>query len=208
MSKEDRKIIVVKKEILFGEDYFNGFRKGSECDYESRILANLQEMRRGDAEIDSSFKQPIGYAIVFNFETKKVFAYQRSKKDERYGEKRLQGKWSWGVGGHIEPLDTGNENPIKESLRREVLNEEINIFGDVHSLDVLGYINDDSNEVGKVHFGILYGVKINGYATPKDEEMSFGKMLNLNRLEEICSDSSDVESWSRIALTPLRELIK
>ena len=124
MGDPNQKIIVVERNLLFGDDYFEGFKPTEEVDYESRILQNYTVMRRGsteepedhsegNAELNLGFKQPIGYTLIFNSELGKVFAYQRSSKDHEYDEKRLQGKWSWGFGGHIEPLDSSNENPIR-----------------------------------------------------------------------------------------------
>lgn len=209
MTKENQKIIVIEREVLFGSDLFEGFKLPHEVNYESRILRNLKIMKRGDVENNPSYKQPIGYTIIINPNLRKVFTYQRSSKDGHYGEKRLQGKWSWGIGGHIEPIDNENGNPIRESMIREVTKEETEIIGNILGEPrILGYINDDSDSVGKVHFGILYMLKIDGYANPKDSEIAHGEMKDLNELEKICySQDCDVEKWSKIALEPLRKLL-
>jgi len=128
MSKDDAQIIVVERDTLFKDGDFQGFKNHSEIDYESVILSNIKSMRRGNAEIDPTHKQPIGYALIINPKTKKVFAYQRSSKDQHYSEKRLQGKWSWGVGGHIDYSDNHHENQLLGSMLRE-LEEEIEIKG-------------------------------------------------------------------------------
>jgi predicted NUDIX family phosphoesterase len=207
MAKEDKQIIVVKRNVLFDRGYFEGFSPNEQFDYESVILGNMKAMRRGDAEIDQNHKQPIGYMIIMNPSTKEVFAYQRSSKDEHYGEKRLQGKWSWGVGGHIEAFELGKENPIRESRLRE-LSEEIEIDGTILNVKPLGYINDDSNSVGRVHFGILYLIEIDGSAKQKDKEIAVSEMLSVNSLDEKCSSPNiEVESWSKIALEPLKNHI-
>lgn len=54
-------------------------------------------MRRGDAEVDPSFKQPIGYAVIRNAQGD-VFLYQRGNKREEFHESRLAGKWACGIG--------------------------------------------------------------------------------------------------------------
>ncbi|RLG13937.1 hypothetical protein DRN69_04820 [Candidatus Pacearchaeota archaeon] len=209
MSKENQKIIVVERDLLFGDNYFQGFRPYCEVDYESRILQNLKIMRRGDAEHNPLYKQPIGYTLIIDPNLKGVFAYQRSSKIKEYGEKRLQGKWSWGIGGHIEPIDNISKNPIRESILREVIKEEVEIIGTIlEEPRVLGYINDDSNSVGSVHFGVLYTLEINGDVKPKDPEIARGSLRTLNHLEFICNSSLyDVEEWSKIALKPLRKLL-
>lgn len=214
MSKSDMRILVVEKNALFGDDFFEGFRAHDKVDYESRILANLKIMRRGNtsenlnhpegnAEMNPNYKQPIGYILIVNPQIKKVFAYQRAVKDEHYGEKRLQRKWSWGIGGHIEAKDSKG-NPLRESMLRE-MDEEVHIDGTILRTRILGYINDESNSVGQVHFGIVYLAEINGIAKPKDKEMAQGEMLSLSELEQICSlKESSVENWSKILLIPLK----
>ena len=220
MSKENQQIIVVERDILFGDEYFEGFRSAEEVDYESRILSNLEIMRRGstkepadhpegNAELDFTYKQPIGYVAVVNPLLKKVFSYLRSSKDEEYEEKRLQGSWSWGFGGHIEPSDTRNGNLIRESVLKWVLRRELEIPERVSDLQILGYLNDDSNEVGKVHFGILYLLNTDAPdAGMRDLEVERVELRTLAGLEELCaSPDCNVEHWSRIALEPLRKLL-
>jgi len=94
-------------------------------------------------------------------------------------------------------------------MLREVIKEETEIIGNIlEEPKVLGYINDDSNSIGRVHFGILYILKIDGYANPKDSEIAHGEMKDLNELEKICSSFEyDVEEWSQMALKPLRKLL-
>ena len=220
MGNPNQRIIVVNKNVLFGNDYFEGFRLAEEIDYESRILKNFQVMRRGstsepknhpegNAELNSEYKQPIGYSIVFNPEIRKIFAYKRSLEDKNYGETRLQGKWSWGFGGHIEPFDTKNGNPIRQSILREVQREEIKLKGEIYSLRILGYINNDSDSVGKVHFGMLYLFTTNAErAEAVDPEIAEIRLCSVKDLESLCSSQDvKVEEWSRIALEPLRKLL-
>jgi len=196
MTKENQKIIVIEREVLFGNDLFEGFKQYHEVDYESRILRNLKIMKRGDVENNPNYKQPIGYTIVINSNLGKVFAYQRSSKDKEYSEKRLQGKWSLGFGGHIEPLDSKDGNSIRESILREVTQEELEIFGYTEYPAVLGYINDDSDSVGKVHFGILYLINTNATKVePKDSEIAEIRLKTINELEKICvSPDYDIEN--------------
>lgn len=207
MNKMDQSIMVVPTETLLGQKYFEGFVASHEHDYQNIILENFKYLRRGNAEEDPSHKQPISYCLIVNPGMKKVFAYQRAVKDEHYTEQRLQGKWSWGIGGHIEELDEENGNPIHESMLRE-LEEEITINGEVN-IKTLGYINYDNDDVSKVHFGILYLIETDAtQVEPKDEEVARGEFLSLSELEEICSSPDcSVEAWSKIALQPLKEYL-
>lgn len=208
MEALERLIMVVKREALFREDCFEGFRPGDEIDYLARILEHPEWMERDAVEDNPAYKQPVAYIIIVNPGLKKTFAYQRSSQDEKYPEKRLQGKWSWGIGGHIEKFDVGGKNPIQTSALRE-LKEEIIIQGPI-SLRVLGYINDDRDEVGKVHFGILYIAETNSTTIkPKDPEIDNGRLRALEELDKIClSTDFTVEEWSRISLEPLKAYLQ
>lgn len=215
MGKSDKRIIVVHKNHLFGNgDFFEGFRPYDEVDYETRILQNMISMRRGstdepvdhpegNAEMNPTYKQPIGYGVIANPEKGIVFAYQRSRKDASYSEKRLQGKWSWGAGGHIESHD-GVKNPIRTSLVRE-LGEEFDISGNVKDPRVLGYIYHDF-DVHQVHFGILYLIETDAtQVLPRDGEAMIVQPKTIQELEAMCnSPDCDVEEWSKTALQVLK----
>jgi predicted NUDIX family phosphoesterase len=210
MSKDDQNIMVIERKKLFnGEiDAFQGFSPASRVDFESRILDNYTFMRRGDVETDPSLKQPIAYSIITNPSEQKVFAYQRSSSDKNYKEKRLQGKYSWGIGGHIQKSDCDEANPIWDSMMRET-REEVTLDGFLNP-KVLGYINDDLDSVGKVHFGVLYTAETNSKAvSPKDPEIDNGALMTIGQLDEICSSKDcSVENWSKIALDALKENLK
>lgn len=197
-------IMVVERKVLFRDDYFEGFKPGNETNYVSRILEKFQWMKRTVAENDPRYKQPVAYSIITNPALKQVFVYQRSFQDKKYPEKRLQGKWSWGVGGHIEKLDVKSGDPILASRSRE-LKEEVEICGSVNS-KVLGYINNDTDEVGRVHFGILYIVETDArIIKPKDPEVESGALMTLKEIDKIFSSPKcTIEEWSKIAFGPLK----
>ncbi|MEK6914583.1 MAG: NUDIX domain-containing protein [Nanoarchaeota archaeon] len=206
MSKDDQEILTVKRNLLFGDsgqNYFSGFLSNSIIDFKTKILSNVEWNRRGDMEINPFYKQPIAYCLIVNPTLEKIFVYIRSNKNENYHEKRLHGKLSLGIGGHIEREDTSTEDPIYESMLRE-LNEEVGISGNVNAR-ILGYINDDNDKVGQVHFGILYLIETNAIdIKPKSSELSEGKFISLNEIKEICSNPNIIiEGWSKISLVAL-----
>jgi predicted NUDIX family phosphoesterase len=204
----DREIMVIKRDTLFAEKYFNGFVNPDYFDFEGIILKNFEWKQRAFAEKTKLFKQPIGYAILYNPPSNSVFLYQRSSKDKYYKEKRLQGNFSCGVGGHIKKLDAVATNPIYASTLREV-SEEIEVADSIRDFNIIGYINDDSDDVGIYHFGILYLLELaTQIVNPKDPEISNGRLIHIKELEKICNDpNAHVESWTKIALTPIMNYI-
>ncbi len=202
----DRSIVVVPRVALFRDLEFQGFLPAARYDFETVVRRHLTYVDRAAAEKDPSLKQPIAYCLIVNPETRKVFAYRRATRSQDYQEERLQGKWSWGVGGHIERHD-GVDDPVRASMLRE-LREEVEIPGEP-KVSVLGYINDDSNPVGQVHFGILYEIATSAtQVVPRGSEMAWGGFVELARLEQIlASPECEVETWSQIAMPALRHIL-
>ncbi|MEM4325723.1 MAG: hypothetical protein QXU40_00260 [Candidatus Pacearchaeota archaeon] len=204
---KEQRIVVIRNENLFENDYFNGFREKDEADYKSRILTNFEIMRRGsseelpnhplgNAELDTRFKQTIPHCAIFNPESKEILVYKRSNLNT---EKRLIGRWSLDFRGHIEERDITGENFIENSMRIE-LRKEILLKGIINKVELLGYINNENNPVGKVHFGIAYLLHTTAREViPLDKTVSEIRFLSLKKIEELCS-SEYVESWSRIIL--------
>lgn len=206
VEKFDKHIMVIDRATLFADKYFQGFCPAAELDYRRIIDDNYFFKRRGDAEPDPVFKQPIPYVIIVNKETKHIFAYQRSTTDS-YHEQRLRGKWSWGIGGHVDKVEPTEPDPLLSSLHREI-DEEVDLQ-DYEEPVLLGYINDDQTEVGAVHFGLLFMVQTSlKKIRPKDREISWGGFMSYDQLEEICMiNDSQVETWSEIALEPIRHAL-
>jgi predicted NUDIX family phosphoesterase len=131
-----------------------------------------------------------------------VFSYKRLTGG---GEVRLHNQISLGVGGHlnnVEGLDF--YGVLADGLQRE-LEEELYINKDKLTLNTVGLINDDANEVGKVHIGML----VVGEVT-EDEEISvketdqlLGEWINIDELRnpEIFDR---LETWSQFAVDVLK----
>lgn len=205
-NKMQREIIVVSNEALFADTIRESkVYKNNEADFETKILQNFQYMVRGEAEVNFDFKQPIPYAIVIN-EENEIFVYIRGGKDSNAGENRLHEKLSIGVGWHLEKEEENSKNPLKDGLTRE-LEEEINLQEkQIIEMFPIGYINDDRNEVGKVHIWVAYIIKTKDFsAKMEDGELASGNFYSYGKLQEmIASGEYDVETWTQL-LTPEME---
>jgi len=218
MGKEDQ-ILVVDKNYLF-EEYgeFFGFISHDTYDFESKILCpeKYYFTRRGtpeenpsiSAEANVNLKQPIRYVVIVNPNLKKIFAFRRKsmKEDPTKVENRLAGKWSWGAGGHIEQCDHSNDgNLIHSSMNREIGEEVEFVGGSITKVLPLGYVNED-DDVGKVHFGILYLLETDATEVRPKQEFNVARFHSLNELKSILSDPElVVEGWSKIAFDPLKK---
>lgn len=198
------KILVVKRNDLFKEKYFEGFIEWSEYDFIKTILKNYEFKLREKIEKNENYKQPIPYGVIINKQKKEVFLYERGTKE--YKEKRLAKKLSIGIGGHVNKNDFNKKNTFLETLKREIL-EEI-YFKSVGYINLFGYINDDSDNVGKVHFGIVYLIHMNKKIFPKKGEIEWGEMKNIEEILNMLKNKENFENWSKILIKPLYDFLK
>ncbi|NVP17649.1 NUDIX domain-containing protein [Candidatus Gracilibacteria bacterium] len=208
-DKMAREIMVVRNDKIFSDIVRKSkFYNNDESNFEKKILDNYEYMVRGNAEINFEYKQPIPYGIVLN-ENNQVFVYKRGGSGSNAGEHRLHSKIAIGVGGHIEKEDENLSNPISESLIREV-EEELNIKeNDILSVEAIGYINNETDEVSKVHIGVAYIIKIhNSNFELLDGELDNGEFLSIEKLQEmIDSGKYDVEAWTKIVFEPVKKYL-
>ncbi|MDB4538188.1 hypothetical protein N9230_06220 [Akkermansiaceae bacterium] len=161
--------------------------------------ANNFFMDRGKAEEDPSHKQIIPYAI-FHHEGHYLH-YTRGKSG---GESRLHAQGSVGVGGHINPVDERHDPLGRETylagVEREI-EEELNIKGG-HKNRIVALLNDDSNEVGKVHLGVVHIFDL------ETDQVSSGEdsLANLafQSKEDLKGQLHDsLETWSKFCVDTL-----
>ncbi|AVQ35983.1 NUDIX domain-containing protein [Staphylococcus kloosii] len=203
MSKFDERIIVVPRNILFDEEnnQFNGFlandsTKGQEI---FDTLSQYEVKRRGDMEEDPNYKQLISYCLLEN-ENNQLLVYERLSGG---GEDRLHGQSSIGVGGHMNDIvgaDTINE-VLRTNAQRE-LEEEVGLAPEEsQNLQYIGFINDDTNEVGEVHLGVVFKIKVNS----NDVEVQETDTLKIKWVEQGSIDNyDDFETWSSLILEALQ----
>ena len=160
----------------------------------AHIEAEHEFLPRPDMEQDPSYRQIIPYVAVTR--GGEVFATRRLNKG---GEARLHGKLSLGVGGHIERWDDETRGGIlMRALEREVA-EEVGVENIV-SLTPLGVINEEGDEVSRVHLGFLFRMEVTGEVTVRETEKLEGMWLPISGLEK---HMDEFEGWSKIAARAL-----
>lgn len=200
MSKWDEQILVVKRKIIFSneENSFYGFLQKDDDKVKNIIetFDKYEVKRRGDMEENPSYKQLIGYALIKDKITKNILVYKRLVGG---GESRLHGKASVGIGGHMNDVLNKNINDvIKINAAREI-EEEIGInFNEAFdNLNFVGLINDDREEVGKVHIGVVYVCEVN----KKDVSVTEDDTLKVEWLSsEQAKKVENYESWSQFLI--------
>lgn len=206
-NKMDEVILVVPRLELFGYEKhtFQGAesRIGVVAELNMAIDKNYTSMRRGDAEENFNFKQPIPYALIRRGDS--IFVYERLSGG---GETRLHGKLSLGVGGHMNPMSDKMDEPFEivlvDNLKRE-LEEEIEIIADSSTTRIVGFINDETNAVGRVHIGILAVIDLPDLSevNVRETEQLRGHWMTLEELKQE-ETYSRLENWSKIAVDTLK----
>lgn len=193
MSAKDRELIlVVKRSLLFPEGGFHGIEQNVEP-YVARINANKEFLPRGFMEQNPAYKQIIPYQ-VFMFEDK-IFLMQRHAKAS---EERLRSKMTIGIGGHVREEDMRSGN-LHDWAERE-FHEEINYAGAL-TVKPLGMLNDDSNEVGRVHAGLVFLLKGDSANISVRSELQSGMLVSIEECEQYYDS---LESWSQMVFDALR----
>ena len=201
ISNLEEHVMVIPTEVLFEAGSFQGL--SFDIKQYIKLIENpklIQFKSRKIIENDINYKQIIPYAIL-NHE-KSVFSYRRGKLLK---EKRLFGNYSIGIGGHISVHD---ENLFSETysqgMDREI-NEEIEIKAE-YTKSLVAILNDDKDEVGRVHFGVIY---IFGLSKPviltKEKSINEGKFINITELKK---NIDKYENWSQICIKHIDDLIK
>ena len=157
-------------------------------------------LNRSEAEQDKRYKQLIPYVLVICND--KILRYRRGRGGQ---ETRLHGLYSVGIGGHISEEDHGLFSTglgYREGMRRELM-EEVAIEDEKEA--AVAVINDDSTEVGYVHFGVVHMMHV-------ASEAIVGRRSGIVSPEfvavtEAVKDTSAYESWSRFCLEHLDALL-
>jgi predicted NUDIX family phosphoesterase len=153
----DEEILGIPRDLALPSGPWTGLRAFSSPEEGEREIARLdgvaQARPRRELELDPSWKQPIPYAVaLYRPEGVPASDTQLFWMDRLAGgsDKRLHGRASFGVGGHISPSDGGIMAALTREWVEEVATPSLPTFAPV------GLLNDDGDEVGRVHLGVVF----------------------------------------------------
>lgn len=204
MSKyAGEEVLVIPRALLEDLGSFHGILTEGIDPVIARLLDPQSHffMDRAAAEEDPTHKQLIPYC-VFRCGNR-ILHYTRGKAG---GESRLHAKISVGVGGHINPIDTGDGRVGPEAYFAAVsreLEEEL-MIGSKRTSRIIALLNDDSNPVGQVHLGIVHLVDLDSEDVASREDALTD--LQFSSLEELRGPAFDrLETWSQHCIAHLAE---
>jgi len=204
---QEEQVLVFERKVFEQAGGFNGLRFDVE-DFLRRIFSPgvLRFMPRAQAEADPSYKQLIPY-VIMTYDGK-YLSYVRGK---RAGETRLIAKRSIGIGGHINPIDDmpllKEVDPLAtyfEAVEREVA-EEVEVEAN-HTDRIVALLNDDSNEVGSVHLGIVHYWTLDSAKVERREQMI--TQMAFMTPAELQQVKDTLETWSALCLEGLSEMAR
>jgi predicted NUDIX family phosphoesterase len=202
MSEEN--VLVFPRALLERLGVFQGF-----CATVDHYLPALLDRKnnsflpRSQAEADPRYKQIIPYVVITD--GTHILHYVRGKKA---GEQRLVAKGSIGIGGHINDEDHSlfvtDHEAFADAVAREV-REELTIQGAFDARPV-GLINDDTTEVGRVHFGIVHVMFRSLEEVKKNEQVI--TQVEFLPIAQLQARRDQMETWSQFCLDNLPLLLK
>ena len=197
LSRQQVEHVLVVPTLLFHEiGYFQGFSERTEPYLKTLFEPAYTKYRpRDEVEDDPSYKQLIPYCILRYGD--QLFSYERGAAS---GEERLKQKRSIGIGGHISASDAGkSSSAYQEGMRREI-DEEV-YLDTTYREQLVGLINDDQTEVGKVHLGIVHIFDLDSpKVRPRENSIIEAGFATPAQCAE---DRDRFESWSQICLDHL-----
>ena len=159
MNKDDEMVLVVPRSALTAlglPGVFAWHENEVRPQLSSVLRTTSRFMRRGDAEKDLRWVQPIPYCVVLSDdESPRILMYDRGSAA---AEDRLSNRWSIGVGGHINRVDmrqssgSASNRSVLDAGNRELGEELIGVESAYPKSWGLFYQED--SPVNSVHLGV------------------------------------------------------
>src|SRR5215472_15452032 len=165
------RVLCVRREEIFPAGPWHGFVDDGLEDAQRLFRDRSIFMPRRDVEEDPGYQQIIPY-LVFRHRDR----YFLTKRLKASSEKRLRHLYSLGVGGHINPEDVADGDPLTSGMRREW--EEEVVYRGSFEARLLGLIEGDDDDI----------------AIRETDKLS-GELL---ALDEMRIYYLEMESWSQI----------
>jgi predicted NUDIX family phosphoesterase len=190
------RVLVLPRQQVPGGCEFSGVRQADDAALRAlreAVAAHGTFLDRPVAEESPEWKQLIPYVVVRDGED--VFLMERTGAG---GDARLHRKASIGVGGHLNPVDEG-EDPLMVGLARE-WGEELDADWKP-DFRLVGLLNDDSNPVGSVHLGVVFEVLADGRAVAvRETDKLSGRFASP---AEVGAAWDRMETWSQLVAASL-----
>ena len=148
---------------------------------------------RAEIEHDESLLQLIPYVVLRN-ESGQFWTYARAG-----GDARLDGRFSCGVGGHVEACDDARKlMPTLTRCARREMAEELGLSAAVSpALAPCALVYEAHSAIGRVHLGVLFIADWDNQPDPQPPADESLRPLGFMSPKDIATDPR-FELWSRL----------
>jgi len=188
----DEHVYVVPRAAVADEASWYGLRTDALDTFVAALERDGRYEPRAAMEGDPSFKQIIPYLVLRD--GPRYFLMQRTTAGR---DARLHGRYSIGVGGHLNPGDGG----LLGGLEREWHEELVADF--VPAFRLIALLNDDTTEVGAVHLGAVYVAEAEGRPVAiRETDKLTGSFADADAVAAVIDR---METWSRLVFELLAD---
>ena len=196
VKKRAEDVLCVPRTTIFPDGAWHGLVTRDITRVLRTIRAASEYRPRSAVESDSAQQQIIPYCVVRTQDDR----YLLTRRLKKSTEKRLHNLCSLGVGGHVNPGDAAEGDPVIGGLRRE-WSEEVRCDAPAQAR-LLAVINDDSSDVSRVHLGLVFLIEPEEGASIsiRETEKLEGELLGLGAMRR---HYLAMESWSQLVFDDL-----
>jgi predicted NUDIX family phosphoesterase len=181
----DERVFIVPRSAVPDAAAWHGLRTDGMAAFVTALESDGRYEPRDRMEIDPSCKQVIPYLVLRDGH--RIFLMQRTTGGV---DARLHGRFSIGVGGHLNPGDGGLLGGLEREWREELVADFVPDFRP------LGLLNDDTTEVGSVHLGAVYLADAEGRSVAiRETDKLSGAFAEP---EAVAAVADRLETWSRL----------
>ena len=181
----DESVLVVPRGALMGTPGWRGVLCRGMEPYLAAIARKGRYEPRSEVESDPRWKQVIPYLVLRDGQ--RYFLMRRTRAG---ADARLHERYSIGIGGHLNPGDAD----LAGGLAREWAEELEAAF--VPEFRLIGLLNDDETDVGRVHVGVVFVAEADGRPVAvRETEKLEGRFATPG---EVVAVRDRMESWSQL----------
>lgn len=195
--------------------YLGGMTEGftmfdvTEKDKAENLVDNIERMGyfmpRWEAEYNPEVRQIIPYVVLLHdpnpddlFADPDKITMFATERLNMSGEDRLKGFMSVGIGGHINIEDNKEDAIIGSALIREMEEETtLRFMEDFEKYMLIGFINDNSNEVSRDHFGLVFTIITDSKAEINERDTLRGMYMPW---DSVLDNVDKFENWSQLII--------
>ena len=189
-------VLCVPRTTIFPDGAWHGLVTNDIGRVLRTIRAASEYRPRHLVEGDPAQQQIIPYCVVRMPDQRYLLTHRLKESSER----RLHHLYSLGVGGHVNPGDAAQGDPVIGGLIRE-WGEEVCCPAPA-TARLIAVLNDDGNEVSRVHLGLVFLVEPAAQVPilMRETHKLEGELLTLTEMRR---HYLSMESWSQLVFDDL-----